>query len=324
MIPARTIMAMNINRSRLSSYWQGTFSIQVFVWRKERNVDARERHGPLRPGSAAPRKLKKMIRFIEKWPTSHDDGEWWGGSMMSIIPYTRFVDLTQTFIWTGNKWLCVSNQSKTNFVCPWQVFFSGYAAFTGGSSINLPWYTFFWCLSWRPWLPTCWTAAKYFLVDGIVSAYGLSVAWIAIAHRPSPFGHWGRRQGARCCSHGIECALQVWACRSMHRQTFLGRIGQDYEFWWSIVQPLLLQSNRHGGHCPGRWSCASCCLQETFIPCLLETGHALRSQAWTAWVAGGWPAFGCTKRFRLGQDGGLRRGTSSCWNVNAEINSGLV
>ena len=34
----------------------------------------------------------------------------------------------------------------------------------------------------------------------------------------------------------------------------------------------------------------------------------------------GWPASGCAKRFRLGQDGGLRWGTSSCWNVNAEIN----
>ena len=26
-------------------------------------------------GSAAQRKLKRMIRFIEKWPKSHDDGE---------------------------------------------------------------------------------------------------------------------------------------------------------------------------------------------------------------------------------------------------------
>ena len=38
----------------------------------------------------------------------------------------------------------------------------------------------------------------------------------------------------------------------------------------------------------------------------------------------GWPGSGCGKRFRLGQDGGLRWGTSSCWNVNSEINSGLV
>ena len=38
----------------------------------------------------------------------------------------------------------------------------------------------------------------------------------------------------------------------------------------------------------------------------------------------GWLASGCAKRFRLGQDGGLRWGTSSCWNVSSEINSGLV
>ena len=38
----------------------------------------------------------------------------------------------------------------------------------------------------------------------------------------------------------------------------------------------------------------------------------------------GWPAFGCAKRIRFGQDDGLRWGTSSWWNVKAEINSGLV
>ena len=148
---------------------------------------------------------------------------------------------------------------------------------------------FYWCLSWRPWpwLPTCWTTGMYFLVFGIVAAYCLSLAWIAIAHRPSHDGHWGRCQGARNCSHGIGCALPTWACLSMPRQGFLRRVRQDYDFWWSIVQPLRLQSRRHGRPCPGRWSCASCCFQETFKPCLLETGSAIRSQAWTAWVAGG-------------------------------------
>ena len=51
---------------------------------------------------------------------------------------------------------------------------------------------------------------------------------------------------------------------------------------------------------------------------LSEVRHALLE------LLAGWPASGCVKRFRLGQDGGLRWGTSSCWNLNAEINSGLV
>ena len=33
------------------------------------------------------------------------------------------------------------NQSKTHFVCARQVLFSGYTTFTGGSCINLSWYT---------------------------------------------------------------------------------------------------------------------------------------------------------------------------------------
>ena len=45
------------------------------------------------------------------------------------------------FSWTGNKWLCLSNQSKTNFLCLWQVFCSGYTTFAGGSLINLTSYT---------------------------------------------------------------------------------------------------------------------------------------------------------------------------------------
>ena len=140
----------------------------------------------------------------------------------------------------------------------------------------------YWCLSWRPW-----TTGKHFLVDGIFSVWRISVAWIAIAHHPSHHGHWGRCKGAKNCSQGIECALPASACLSMPRQAFLGRVHQDYDSWWSIVQPLLLQSNRHGRPCPGRWSCSSCCFQEIFNPCFLETGNAIRSQAWTAWVAGG-------------------------------------
>ena len=188
---------------------------------------------------------------------------------------------------TGNKWLCVSNQSKGRFVCRGR--FCSLDVQPSPVAVVSTWLgtPFCWCLSWRPWLPTCWTTVKYFLVDGIVSAWGLSVTWIAIAHCPSHDGHRGRCQGARNCSHGIKRAWPPWACLSMHPQTFLGRVRQDYDFWWSIVQPLLLQSGRHGRPCPGRWSCASRCFQETLIPCLLETGNALRSQATTAWVAGG-------------------------------------
>ena len=35
----------------------------------------------------------------------------------------------------------------------------------------------------------------------------------------------------------------------------------------------------------------------------------------------GWPAFGCTKRFRLGHHGGLRWGTSSCWGVGLVLHT---
>ena len=38
----------------------------------------------------------------------------------------------------------------------------------------------------------------------------------------------------------------------------------------------------------------------------------------------GWPTSCRAKRFRLGQDGGLRWGASSCWDVNAETDSSLV
>ncbi len=93
----------------------------------------------------------------------------------------------------------------------------------------------------------------------------------------------------------------------MHRQAFVGRVRQDYDFWWGI---LLLQSSRHGRPCPGRWSCASCCFQAPPTQCLLQTGNALRSQAWTAWVAGGMTSIRLreTISVRLGQDGGLRWG----------------
>ena len=143
------------------------------------------------------------------------------------------------------------------------------------------------CLEVLDYIPTCWTTGKCSLLDGIASAWALSVAWIAIAHRPSRDRRCGRSQEENNCSHGNDWDLQTWACLSMHRQAFLGRVRQDYDFWWSITQPLLPQSNKHGRHCPGRWSCLSCCFQETFTSCLVEPGNALRSQAWAAWVAGG-------------------------------------
>ena len=145
----------------------------------------------------------------------------WNVLSGNITPYTRFVDLTETFL----------GQETNGFVSPTnpKPIFCAYGRFSAldiqpspvavvSTSLRTP---FHWCLSWRPWLPTCWTTGKIFLMDGRASAWGLSVAWIAIAHRPSHDGHCGRCQGARNCSRGIEWALPTWACLSMHRQAFL-------------------------------------------------------------------------------------------------------
>ena len=198
----------------------------------------------------------------------------------SITPYTRLVDLTETL-------QRVSNQSKTHFVCPWQVFFSGHQAFTCGGCINLTWCTILLIFVLK-------TLTTNLLNDRDVFSGGWHVCCIMFilglnCDRASPVAWWtlGALPRSKKLFASIGCALPPWACHSMHRQAFLGRVRQDYDFWWSIVQPLLLQSKTHGRPCPGRWSCASCCFQETSIPCPLETGNALRSQAWTAWVAGG-------------------------------------
>ena len=126
--------------------------------------------------------------------------------------------------WLGST--CCEHQNVA------EIFFSGYTTFTGGSCINLTWYTILLnfvileTLDYQLVRPRESTGISWQSSSGL---------WLLIKH----------------CSAPAATEQQTW--QTLSRQ---------------MILCVLLY-------------------QEAFTPCLLQTRNAPRSQAWTAWIAGG-------------------------------------
>ena len=142
----------------------------------------------------------------------------------------------------------------------------------------------------------------WWMASFLHSVYPWPELRLRIARRITDIG--GVCKGETNYSHGIECALPASACLSMPRTGISWQSSFSRSFYKAtdmadhvLADDLarLVAFKRHLCH--------------AFLKpeMLSEVRHGLLESA-----------SGCAKRFRLGQDGGLRWGTSSCWNVNAE------
>ena len=215
------------------------------------------------------------------------------------------------FTGTKNKWLCVSNQSKGHFVCPWQVFFSGYTIFTGGSCIILTWYTIFLMFVLKTLTTNLLSRASIFwwmasLLHNFIRCLNCDCG--------SPVACW--TLGA--LPRSKELFAQHWMCFASLSlvyqcidRDFLAEFVRIMTSDEALLSKCLRRNNRHGR----RWSWQMILhvlvafrrhLCRAFLKpdMLSEIRHGMLE------LLAGWPASDCTKRFRLGQDGGLRWGTS--------------
>ena len=162
--------------------------------------------------------------------------------------------------WLGST--CCEHQNVA------EIFFSGYTAFTGGSCINLTWYTillyFYWCLSVLKALTTnLWDHRidRHFLAELVRIMTSDTALFSPCFYRVADMADLVQAD---------DLARLVVFRRHLRRAFF---------------KPEMLPEVRHE---------------------LLE-------------LLAGWSASGCAKRFRFGRDGGLRWGTSSCWNVIFQV-----
>ena len=168
-----------------------------------------------------------------------------------------------------------------------EVLFSGCTTFTGGSCINLTWYTILLMFVLKALTTNLVNHQQEF--SGRRQSFCIKIIRGLNCDCASPVAWWTMRALPR----SNKLFARYWKglaslCLSVDALT--GISWQSSSGLWLLMKhcsALLRQSIRHGRPSPGRWSCASCCFQETFGPCLHQTGNALRSQAWTAWVAGG-------------------------------------